>query len=104
MRLKMPKKTLSAEFKRECAELVIVHGYKHKDAAAAMNVGLSSIQRWVSQYRKEQTGVTPKASALTPEQIRIQELEKQVKQLKSDNALLKKASAFFAMEMNNGSK
>lgn len=100
----MPKKTLSAEFKRECAELVIVHGYKHKDAAAAMNVGLSSIQRWVSQYRKEQTGFTPKASALTPEQIRIQELEKQVKQLKSDNALLKKASAFFAMEMNNGSK
>lgn len=100
----MPKKTLSAEFKRECAELVIVHGYKHKDAAAAMNVGLSSIQRWVSQYRKEQTGFTPKASALTPEQIRIQELEKQVKQLKSDNALLKKASAFFAMEMNNVSK
>lgn len=100
----MPKKTLTAEFKRECAELVIIHGYKHKDAAAAMNVGLSSIQRWVSQYRKEQEGYTPKASALTPEQIRIQELEKQVKQLQSDNALLKKASAFFAMEMNNGSK
>ena len=100
----MPKKTLTVEFKRECTELVIIYGYKHKDAAAAMNVGLSSIQRWVSQYRKEQTGVTPKASALTPEQIRIQELEKQVKQLKSDNALLKKASAFFAMEMNNGSK
>ena len=80
------------------------HGYKHKDAAAAMDVGLSSIQRWISQYRKEQTGVTPKASALTPEQIRIQELEKQVKQLKSDNVLLDKASAFFAMEMNSGSK
>ena len=100
----MPKKILTVEFKRECAELVIIHGYKHKDAAAAMSVGLSSIQRWVSQYRKEQHGVTPKASALTPEQIRIQELEKEVKQLKSDNNLLKKASAFFAMEMNNGSK
>ena len=100
----MPKKTLTAEFKRECAELVIIHGYKHKDAAAAMSVGLSSIQGWVSQYRKEQKGYTPKASALTPEQIRIQELEKKVKQLQSDNQLLKKASAFFAMEMNNGSK
>jgi transposase len=100
----MPKKTLSSEYKRECAELVIIHGYKHKDAAAAMDVGLSSIQRWVSQYRKEQRGITPKPSALTPEQIRIQELEKQVKQLKSDNQLLKKASAFFAMEMNSGSK
>ena len=100
----MPKKTLSSEYKRECAELVIVHGYKHKDAAAAMDVGLSSIQRLVSQYRKEQRGITPKPSALTPEQIHIQELEKQVKQLKSDNQLLKKASAFFAMEMNSGSK
>jgi len=88
----MPKKILSAEFKRECAELVIVHGYKHKDAAVAMGAGLSSIQRWISQYKKEQQGFTPKASALSPEQIRIQELEKQVKQLKSDNQLLKKAS------------
>jgi len=69
-----------------------------------MDVSLSSIQRWVSQYRKEQQGITPKPSALTPEQIRIQELEKQIKQLKSDNQLLKKASAFFAMEMNNGKK
>lgn len=67
----MPKKTLTTEYKRECAGLVIVHGYKHKDAAAAMNVGLSSIQRWVSQYSKQQKGITPKASALTPEQIRI---------------------------------
>lgn len=100
----MPKKTLSAEYKRECAELVIVHGYKHKDAAAAMNVGLSSIQRWVSQYKQELRGITPIPSALTSEQVRIQELEKQVKQLKSDNQLLKKASAFFAMEMNNGGK
>ena len=41
----MPKKILSAEFKLECAELVIVHGYKHKDTAVAMGVGLSSIQR-----------------------------------------------------------
>lgn len=100
----MPKKMLTAEFKRECAELVIIHGYKHKDAAAAMSVGLSSIQRWVIQYRKERNGVTPKAGALTPEQLRIQELEKQVKQLQSDNQLLKKASALFALEMTNGNK
>jgi len=99
----MPRR-VTPEFKRECAELVLVHGYKHKEAAEAMDVGLSSIQRWVSQFKKEQQGITPKASALTPEQIRIQELEKQVKQLQSDNTLLKKASAFFAMEMNNGNK
>ncbi|GHE87934.1 hypothetical protein GCM10011501_16870 [Thalassotalea profundi] len=68
----MPKKILSAEFKRECAELVVNHGYKHRDAAKAMDVSLSSMQRWVSRYRKELNGVTPKSSALTPEQILIQ--------------------------------
>lgn len=35
----------SPQFKRKCVELVISHGYKHKDGAAAMAVGLSSIQR-----------------------------------------------------------
>lgn len=97
-------KQLSSEFKRECAELVLNYGYAHKDAAKTMNVSISSIQRWVTQYRKEQQGITPKSSALTPEQKRIQALGKQVKQLQSDNQLLKKASAFFAMEMTSGNK
>lgn len=96
----MGARKITTEYKRECAELVIKHGYKYQDAADAMGVGLSPIQRWVSQYKQEQTGVTLKAGAITAEQQRIQELEKQVKQLQSDNQLLKKASALFAMELN----
>jgi len=97
-------KSISIEFKRECAELVITHGYKLKDAAQAMSMSLSPMQRWVNQYRKERLGVTPKASAITAEQQGIQALEKQVKQLQSDHQLLKKSSAFFAMEMNSDNK
>ncbi|HDL7824524.1 TPA: hypothetical protein PXP39_002997 [Yersinia enterocolitica] len=51
-----------------------------------------AFQRWLRQYRGESRGNTPLASAITPEQRRIQELEKQVRQLQSDNDLLKKAS------------
>ena len=40
----MPRR-VTPDFKRECAELVLVHGYKHKDAAEAMGVGSSLIQR-----------------------------------------------------------
>lgn len=47
---------ITAEYKRECAELVIKHRYKYQDTADAMNVGLSSIQRWVNQYKEEQIG------------------------------------------------
>ena len=97
-------KRLSTEYKRECVELVMIHGHRQKEVASTMGVGLSTIQRWVSQYRKEQQGFTPKAVAISSEQQRIQALEKQIKQLQSDNQLLKKASAFFAMEMNSGNK
>jgi len=65
---------LSSEFKRECAERVLNYGYGHKDAAKTMNVSLSSIERSVTQYKKERQGITPKSSALTPEQKRIQAL------------------------------
>ena len=59
---------ITAEFKHKCVDLVLIHGYRYKDAADAMGVGLSSIQRWVSQFKSEEAGETPKATALTPEQ------------------------------------
>ncbi|WP_140187618.1 transposase [Providencia stuartii] len=99
----MSRKSFTPKFKQECVELVIRQGYQVKQAAISMGVGLSTLQRWLRQYHGEQKGMPPKASAINPEQRKIQELEPQVKQLKSDNNLFKKASAFFAIEMS-GSK
>jgi len=62
----------SREYKLECVELVSKHGYGVKEAAEAMNVDQSSLQRWVRQYKNEHKGITPNTSALTPEQTRIQ--------------------------------
>ena len=58
-----------------------------------MQVGLSTMQRWVGQYKQELRGITPLAKALTLEQQRIQALKAENRQLKRDNDLLKKASA-----------
>lgn len=100
----MRTKTFTHEFKQECVNLVLQHNYPVTQAAETMNIGVSTLQRWLRQYRAEVRGETPAANAITSEQRRIQELEKQVRQLQSDNDLLKKASAFFAMEMNNDKK
>ena len=85
----------TTEFKQECVNLVVNQGYGIAQAASAMHVGLSSMQRWVGQYKQELRGITPLAKALTPEQQRIQTLQAENRQLKRDNELLKKASAFF---------
>ena len=94
----------TTEFKQECVNLVLNQGDSVIQAAKAMNVGLSSMQRWLGQYRNEIKGITPQARAITPDQQRIQTLESENKRLKRDNDLLKKASAFFAMEMQASNK
>ena len=94
----------TTEFKQECANLVVNKCYGIAPAASAMQVGLSSMQRWVGQYKQELRGVTPLALAFKPEQQRIQALEAENRQLKRDNDLLKKASVFFAIEMQASNK
>ena len=102
--MKRTRNVFTPEFKEECVKLVLEQGYDVTQAAPAMSVGKSSLQKWISQYRQERQGITPKASAITQEQLRIQPLEAENRQLKKDNDLLKKASAFFAIEMQSTKK
>ena len=98
----MKKRNFSAEFKRESAQLVVDQNYTVADAASAMDVGLSTMTRWVKQLRDERQGKTPKASPITPEQIEIRELKKQIARLEEHNLILKKATALLMSDsMNN---
>ncbi|MCG4390729.1 IS3 family transposase [Escherichia coli] len=86
----MKKRNFSAEFKRESAQLVVDQTYTVADAAKAMDVGLSTMTRWVKQLRDERQGKTPKASPITPEQIEIRKLRKKLQRIEMENEILKK--------------
>ena len=58
----MKKRNFSAEFKRESAQRVLDQNYTVAAAASAMDVGLSTMARWVKQLRDERQGKIPKAS------------------------------------------
>jgi transposase len=64
-----------------------------------MDLGETAVRRWVQQYEAELSGQPGIGKPLTSEQQRIRQLEVENRQLKQDNELLKKASAFFAREM-----
>jgi transposase len=64
-----------------------------------MQVGETAVRRWLKQAEAEQLGQACIGKPLTPEQQRIRQLEAENRQLKSDNELLKKVSAFFAREL-----
>ncbi|TGG99021.1 IS3 family transposase [Escherichia coli] len=86
----MKKRNFSAEFKRESAQLVVDQNYTVADAAKAMDIGLSTMTRWVKQLRDERQGKTPKASPITPEQIEIRELRKKLQRIEMENEIFKK--------------
>ncbi|CAK9886354.1 MAG: hypothetical protein XXXJIFNMEKO3_02782 [Candidatus Erwinia impunctatus] len=53
-------KAFTAEFKVEAAKLVLGQNYIHGEAAKAMNVSLSAINRRVKSLRIERQGKTPR--------------------------------------------
>lgn len=95
------RKTFSPEFRLESAQLVVDQGYTIKAACESMGVSKSTMENWVRQLRQERKGETPKAGAMTPEQRRIQELEKQIRRIETEKEILKKATALLMSDSLN---
>lgn len=101
MNRKKTRPTFSPEFRLESAKLVVDNNHSIREAATAVGVGHSTIDKWVRQLRKERDGVAPKATAMTPEHQLIKELEKKIRRLEEHNVILKKATALLMSDSLN---
>jgi len=82
-----PRVEVTVEQKLEYAKLMADEGYSNKKMMAVSGASESAVSRWKRQYISETNGQTPEGKkALTPEQQRIQELEKHLWRAKRDNA------------------
>lgn len=90
---KRTRPTFSPEFRLECAQLVLDRHYSIREAADAMGVGKSTMDKWVRQLKSERDGVSPAATPMTAEQIKIRELEKKIRRIEEEKEILKKATA-----------
>ena len=95
------RRNFSPEFRLEAAQLVLDQHYTVAAAATAMNVGKSTMDKWVRQLKEERAGKSPKASPMTPEQLRIRELEKRLQRVEMENDILKKATALLMSDSLN---
>ena len=96
---KRERRHLDSAFKLHVAKMVREQGLGVSQVCQDMKLVDSAVRRWVQQYDDELAGKPGIGRPLTAEQQRIRQLEAQVRQLQSDNALLKKASALFAREI-----
>ena len=97
---KRTRPTYSPEFRLEAAQLVVGQGYSVREAATAMNVSQSAMDKWVRQLKSERLGKSPKATPMTPEQLRIRELEKKLLRIEEENTILKKATVDSSNQCN----
>lgn len=76
------RRTFSPEYRLEAAQLVFDQNYSVAHAARAMNVGVSTMDKWVRQLKGERAGKSPDAMPMTPEQLEIRELKNRYNALK----------------------
>ena len=99
IKTRKPKISFSPEQRLDYAKLMVNEGYSNKQVMDISGAGASAVTRWKKQYLEELKGNTPEGKkAFTPDQQRIQSLEKQLWRAKRDNDILKKAAAFFARD------
>ena len=93
------RREFDTSFKLEVVRMVKEQGLPVSDVCRSMDLGETVVRRWVKQYQAELNGQPGIGKPLTVEQQRIRQLETENRQLRMDNDLLKKASAFFAREL-----
>jgi transposase len=93
------RRTFDASFKLKVVQMVRDQGLSVGQVCRDMKLGETAVRRWIAQFDAEQFGHSGIGKPLTAEQQRVRELEAENRQLRLDNDLLKKASAFFAREL-----
>ena len=94
---KRPRRRFSDEFKAGAVRLVLVEGKSITSVARDLGVAVSGLGRWVEQGRADQ-GKSKRGTLTTEEKEELSRLRKEVRELRLEREILKKAAAFFAKE------
>lgn len=93
-------KRFSPEFKQQAIDYALTHSHEPlAKIAQHLGIGYSTLDKWVRAANPEGSS----KRQLTPEQQRILDLEKEVKQLKEANDILKKVHVYFLTDQNKKS-
>jgi transposase len=92
---KRKRREYTEDFKRDAVALVTEQAYKPSKAAWSLGIGDNLIRRWKREFEEAASGVQLGAD----EREELKRLRKEVRMLRMEKEILKKASAYFAKEM-----
>ena len=96
-KLKRKRRSFTPEFRAGAVRLVIDEGRSMTSVAKDLDLTLSTLGVWVERARADQ-GKSKRGSLTSDEREELSRLRKEVRGLRLDREILKKAAAFFAKE------
>ena len=90
------RKTYTNEFKVEAVRLLETSGKGAAQIERDLGIGLGCLSRWKRELLEKGKQAFPGHGRLTPDQERIQQLERENKVLRQERDILKKAVAIFS--------
>lgn len=92
------RKKYSKEFKQDAISLVLEQGYSRAEAARNLGINANMLCRWIKQHETDDGTAFRGNGKLTAAQAEIRKLREEVRRLKMEKEILKKATVFFAKE------
>ncbi|HEV3191611.1 MAG TPA: transposase [Polyangiaceae bacterium] len=97
VRQKRGRRRFTDEFKAGAVRQVLVEGKSVTRVSRELDLSASGLSRWIEQARADQ-GVSQRGTLTTQEKEELSRLRKEVRELRLEREILKKAAAFFAKE------
>ena len=92
------KRSYDISFKIDAVELVEKQGYSVAEAARSLGIPAGNLYKWQAQYLEGRLQLGKTSAQPTEDETKRRELEAEVKRLRTENEILKKAAAYFAKE------
>jgi transposase len=93
------KRKFTPEFRKEATNLVLEQGLSTKQAAVDLNIGMSTLSKWLTARRDEAND--PNALSEN-EKDELKRLRKENRILRMERDLLKKTTVYFAKTTQDG--
>ncbi len=84
-------KRYTQEFKTEAVKQITERGYSVADVSERLGISTKTLYHWRSQFSEE-----PKRVKSSDDQLKIAKLEVELKRVKEERDILKKAARYFA--------
>ena len=92
------RKVYSAEFKQEAVRLITEQRYGVAETARNLGINVNMLRRWKQEYTTNTPAAFPDNGRLSSAQEALHQLRDEVKRLRMERDILKKAMRFFVNE------